>query len=180
MSHLSQALLIGRYPLTESSLIVCWSTAEHGLIRTAARAALKPKTAFHGRLDLFVSAEIRWAEAKRGDLHSLAEVQWSAARLGLRQSYDRVLAATYLVRLVEMLVEPEAPIPAVHQLLTQALDYLDTHEPRLALVERFELRLAEEMGLGGAPGRAVAALQSSVQKALPVQRRQLLARLKAS
>jgi DNA repair protein RecO (recombination protein O) len=178
MSVVSPALLIGRLRLSDTSLIVHWSTPEHGLLKTVARGALQPKSAFAGRLDLFVSAEIRWTVSRKTDLHTLAEVQWQNPRLGLRQSYDRVLAATYLVKLVEMLVEPEAAVPEIHELLIKALDYLEGKEPSLALIERFELRLAEDLGMGGATGRPIAMLQSSVQRALPVQRSQLLQRLK--
>jgi DNA repair protein RecO len=177
MSDLSTAVLIGRSRLSDSSLIVHWCTPEHGLIKTVAKAALQPKSAFYGRLDLFVSAEIRWAPSRRSDLHTLAELQWQSSRLQLRQSYDRVLAATYLVKLIEMLVEPQAAIPSIHELLCKALDYLDGKEPSQALLERFELRLAEELGMGGGSGRPIAQLQASVQRALPVQRRQLLTRL---
>jgi DNA repair protein RecO (recombination protein O) len=177
MSVVSPALLLGRLRLSDSSLIVHWSTPEHGLIKTVARGALQPKSAFFGRLDLFVSAEIRWVSSRKSDLHTLAEVEWQNPRMGLRESYDRVLAATYLVKLVEMLVEPEAGVPEIHELMLKALDYLEHKGPTLALIERFELRLAELLGMGGAPGRPIATLQASVQRALPVQRRQLLQRM---
>jgi DNA repair protein RecO (recombination protein O) len=176
MSELSTALLIGLQRLTDTSLIVHWSTLTHGLIKTVAKGALQPRSPFAGRLDLFISAEIRWTPSRKSDLHSLAEVQWQTPRLGLRQSYDRVLAASYLVKLVELMVEPQAPVPTIHELLEKAIDYLQDRDPSLALIERFELRLAEDLGLAG-PGRAIAHLQASIQKALPVQRRQLLARI---
>jgi DNA repair protein RecO (recombination protein O) len=180
MSALSSAVLIGRSRLSDTSLIIHWSSPEHGLIKTVAKGALQPKSAFYGQLDLFITAEIRWVAARRSDLHTLAEVQWQNPRLQLRQSYDRVLAATYLVKLMEMLIEPEAPVPSIHELLGKALDYLDGKEPSLALIERFELRLAEELGMGGGSGRPISQLQASVQRALPVQRRQLLQRLRSS
>ena len=67
------AILIGRYKLTESSLIVHWCSPELGLFKTVAKGALRPKSAFAGRLDLFISSEIRFARAKTGDLHTLAK-----------------------------------------------------------------------------------------------------------
>lgn len=169
----SSAILIGRHRLTESSLIVHWCTADHGLLKTVAKGALRPKSAFAGRLDLFVSADIRWTHSRTGDLHTLAEVALTEPRLHLRDSYLRVLAATYLVRLMEMMVERETPVPEIHELLQKALDYLVTHEPSPALIERFELRLADALGLSGSPARPIAALQAVVHKALPVQRAQL-------
>lgn len=169
----STAILIGRHTLTETSLIVHWCSAELGLFKTVAKGALRPKSAFAGRLDLFVSSEIRFTRSHKSDLHTLAEAEWTEPRLTLRTSYSRVLAATYLVKLVEMMVERETPLPAVHDLLEKALDYLNTHEPSRALIERFELRLAEDLGVSTPQGKAAVALQMAVHQALPEQRRQL-------
>ncbi len=175
----TSAILIGRYKLTETSLIVHWCSAEVGLLKTVAKGALRPKSAFAGRLDLFVSAEIRFARSRTGDLHTLTEAQWTEPRIHLRDSYLRVLAATYLVKLVEMMVERESPLPFIHELLTKALDYLNTHEPSQPLIERFESRLAEDLGVSTPTAKAAVSLQMAVHHALPVQRRQLLDRLRA-
>ena len=174
----TEAILIGRTRYSETTLIVQWCCPEMGLFRTIAKGALRPKSPFAGILDLFVTAEIRFARAKTGDLHTLAEARWTNPRLGLRQSYGRVLAATYLVKLIALVVEPHAPIPAIYELLTKALDYLADHEPSRAFVERFELRLAEDLGLVGvgvsALGESARAIEESFHRRLPVQRRQLL------
>lgn len=172
------AILIGRSRYSETSLIVQWCCPEMGLFRTIAKGALRPKSPFASQLDLFVSAEIRFTKARTGDLHTLTEAHWTQARLGLRQSYGRVLAGTYLVKLVSMVVEPHAPIPAIHELLTKALDYLNDHAPSLALIERFELRLAEDLGLvgefGAAVGESARAIEENFHRRLPIQRRQLV------
>lgn len=174
----TEAILIGRTRYSETTLIVQWCSAEQGLFRTIAKGALRPKSAFAGLLDLFVSADISYTHSRSSDLHTLVEAHWQNPRLGLRSSYGRVLAATYLVKLVSLVVEPHAPIPAIHDLLIKALDYLNDHDPSRALVERFELRLAEDLGLvgEGAPfgGQAAHAIEDSFHRRLPVQRRQVL------
>lgn len=174
----TEAILIGRTRYSETTLIVQWCSAELGLFRTIAKGALKPKSAFAGLLDLFVSADICFLPPRTGDLHTLMEAHWQNPRLGLRSSYGRVLAATYLVRLIGLVVEPHAPIHAIHELLTKALDYLNDHDPSRALIERFELRLAEDLGLVGETGasghEAARAIEESFHRRLPVQRRQVL------
>jgi hypothetical protein len=98
--------------------------------------------------------------------------------LGLRQSYGRVLAATYLVKLIALVVEPHAPILGIYELLTKALDYLNDHDPSRAFVERFELRLAEDLGLVGekavSVGESARAIEENFHRRLPIQRRQVL------
>lgn len=174
------AILIGRHTLTETSLIVHWCSADLGLFKTVAKGALRPKSSFAGRLDLFVSSELQFTRSQKSDLHTLVETQWTEPRLTLRTSYLRVLAATYMVKLVEMMVERETPLPAIHELLEKALDYLNTHEPSRALIERFELRLAEDLGVSTPQGKAVVALQMAVHQALPTQRRQLWQRMEST
>lgn len=176
----TNAILIGRHTLTETSLIVHWCSPEFGLFKTVAKGALRPKSSFAGRLDLFVSVEIRFVHSHKSDLHTLAEAEWADPRLNLRTSYLRVLAATYLVRLIELMVERETPLPAIHELLEKALNYLNDHEPTKRLIERFELRLAEELGVSAPTGKAAVALQMAVHQALPTQRRQLWQRLEAA
>lgn len=174
----TEAILIGRSRWSETSLIVHWCAPDLGLFRTMAKGALRPKSAFQGVLDLFVSADICYSPAKKGDLHTLTEAHCLNPRLGLRASYGRVLAATYLVRLLALAVEPHAPIPALHELLGRALDYLNDHDPSLAVLERFELRIAEDLGLvggKGAPGsEAARILEDHLHKRLPAQRAQVL------
>lgn len=177
----TEAILIGRSRFSESTLIVHWCCPHLGLFRTIAKGALRPKSPMAGLVDIFVTAEIGFTHARSGDLHTLTEIRWTQPRLGLRQSYGRVLAATYLVKLVSLVVEPHAPIPVIYDLLSKALDYLSDHDPSRALVERFEHRLAEDLGLvipgesgQAAPGEAARAIEDNFHRRLPVQRRQLL------
>jgi DNA repair protein RecO (recombination protein O) len=174
----TEAILLDRKPWRESSLIVHWSAPEAGLFKTMAKGALRPKSPFAGRLDLFVSAEVRFVRSRTGDLHTLAEAQWTTPRLGIRESYDRVLAATYFAKLIAQVVERETPIPAIHDLLAKALDYLATHDPSPDLVARFENRLACELGIAGEGERNGGGLiEEAFHRHLPVQRGQLMKRL---
>ncbi|MBB5034450.1 DNA repair protein RecO [Prosthecobacter vanneervenii] len=171
----TEAILIGRTRYAESSLIVHWCSPDVGLFKTIAKGALRPKSPFSGVLDLFVSADLRFVRSKSSDLHTLAEARWTHPRLGLRESYGRVLAATYLVKLVSLVAESGSPIPEIHDLLVKALDYLAAKDPVPALITRFEQRLAEILGIipGGDSGMASAAIEDSFHRKLPVQRRQL-------
>lgn len=152
----SRATLLRKYPLGETSLILVWCTAGHGLVRTAAKGARGPKSPFAGKLDLFFETEIAWQPARRGDLHALREVVVESHRLGLRERYPRTLAASYFTSLLELVAETETPIPELHALLIKALDWLTDHEPTAAAITRFEDRVAAILGLvaSGQPGAA--------------------------
>ncbi|HUF62736.1 MAG TPA: recombination protein O N-terminal domain-containing protein [Verrucomicrobiales bacterium] len=168
----STGTIIGLHPLTETSLIVVWCSAEAGIVRTAAKGARRPGSAFAGKLDLFFEAEFSYALSRRGDLHGLREVQLRDPRLGLRESYVRTLSAAYFVRLIELVAEPEHPIPGLHDLLGRGLGYLTRSDPTLRALHHFEAQLAEQSGMGGAASPAQVIRESYGR--LPAQRDELL------
>ena len=171
----TEAILIRTTRLTDSSLIVHWFTENEGLLKTVAKGALRPKSAFAGKLDLFFSGEIGVAFARKGDLHILREVAISQWRQGLRRQYATTLMAGYFCQLVEAAVEPGHKDPPLHDLLRRALDHLDAHEPSLKALRHFERQLAEILGVSGA-GSGEDALRSHIGK-LPSARKEILERL---
>ncbi len=140
-------------PLGEHGLIICWCTAAHGIIRTAARNARKPGSDYTGRLDLFHECEMLFTPARSGDLHALGSVNLVNPRLGLRKDLARLRLASYMARLLLATVEPGSAAAgseedaAWHKLMAAALDYLEQSQPRAAILHRFERRLAELHGL---------------------------------
>jgi DNA repair protein RecO (recombination protein O) len=168
------AILINRTRLTETSLIVHWCSVDAGLFKTVAKGALRPKSPFAGRLDLFVTCEVVMVRSPKSDLHILKEVHLIEPRLGLRNSYLRVLAATYFCKLIELVAERETPLADVHDILQLALDHLNSHEPSTRLVLRFENKLCEHLGLGTVEQGGAALLHDVFHKPMPPQRKQLL------
>lgn len=176
----SHGILIRRSPLTETSLIVHWCTLEHGIIRTAARGARRPGSPFAGKLDLFYSADLAWSPSRRSDLHTLRDVSVTSFRHAFRQSWLRVLCASYFVRLIEFTAEPDTPIEGQFHLLQRALQYLETNDPNLTAVLFFERELASILGIHGEPGTPPIAAIGKVYHRIPPQRDPLLLRLTPS
>ncbi|MEM9283297.1 MAG: DNA repair protein RecO [Verrucomicrobiota bacterium] len=143
----TKGTLIRRSPLTESSLIVHWCSEEYGIVKSVAKGARRPKSPFAGKLDLFYRCEIELHEAKKSDLHILKELTVTSPRLGLRKSYLQTVAASYFVRLIDRVAEPETPIPEVADLLERGLDYLDQKEVTVKAVDHFETQLAQILGI---------------------------------
>jgi DNA repair protein RecO (recombination protein O) len=141
------AILIRRSRLTETSLIVHWCSARHGIMKTVAKGALRPKSKFHGRLDLFFDAEIELVRSRRSDLHILRELAVTNPRVGIRSTYSRTLAASYFVQLLETVCERETPIDDLYDLLRRAVDFLDTTDPDRKAVLHFEHELTRLLGL---------------------------------
>lgn len=143
----ARGTLIRRSPLTETSLIVHWCTHENGIVKTVAKGARRPKSPFAGKLDLFYLCEIEVHPAKKGDLHILKELKLERPRLGLRKNYLQTLAASYFVKLVDRVSEPETPLPEIADLLDRGLNFLEDNDADWRAVNHFEKQLAQFLGV---------------------------------
>jgi DNA repair protein RecO (recombination protein O) len=144
------------------------------LIKTVAKGALRPKSAFAGRLDLFLTADLGYVESRRSDLHTLREAEVTRHRFGLRDAWVRVLAASYFVQLLEQVAERATPIPELFDLLTRALDYLESHDPDRRAVLHYERELARALGIQSATGGTAIEGLRHVYHVVPTQREKLL------
>jgi DNA repair protein RecO (recombination protein O) len=174
--HSTEATVIRLTRLTETSLIVHWFSESHGLVKTVAKGARRPKSPFAGQIDLFFGGEIAFALARSGELHSLREVSIRNWREGLRRSYTSTLLASYCCQLLESAVEPEHPEPGLHQLLIRALDHFEAKPPTLRALYHFETELAKLLGIFQASCPAEVSLRDALGT-LPAARRDLLERL---
>jgi DNA repair protein RecO (recombination protein O) len=152
-------------------------TRDHGKLKTMARGALRPKSAFAGVLDLFFETEIAFLRSSRSELHTLREVSLRYPFEGLRKDYGRVELAAYFVELLDLATEPEHPVPELYNLLRRALAYLEVNEPNRKALLHFESELARLLGIH-TQGPAVAAL-SRVMHRLPESRRKILDKFSA-
>jgi len=130
----------------ETSLLAVWLTRRHGVVRTLARGAAKPGSPLKGHLDLFHECEITWEPSRRTTLHHLKEARVQETHSGLRQSYSRLLAATYFAQTIEQSSEADSDLGPLHSLLRLALDWLENKDPHRKLVERFERAVLKELG----------------------------------
>lgn len=177
MGETAQGVIMRVIKLTETSLIVRWSTAEHGIIDTVAKGARKPGSPLAGKIDLFFSAEIGWQRARRGKLHHLRECAVRDFREGLRRDYPTTLLAAYCCGLIDQVSEPDHPQPEMHDLLCRALDHLQESGASLRALRHFERELARLHGVGRDRGDAFTEL-ADIGASLPQLRSDLLQRLR--
>jgi DNA repair protein RecO (recombination protein O) len=147
MIESATGIVLRTRPLTETSLIVNWLTAEHGRISTVAKGARRPKSAFAGKLDLCYEAEFTFTRSRRSELHALREVSVREMHAPLRQEMGWLQQAGYAAALIEQTTERETPLPGVHTLLRGLLNHLPNHPPQPRTVYAFELKLLDELGL---------------------------------
>ncbi len=169
----TSAILLRKIKLTESSLIVCWLSSQHGLLKTVAKGARSPKSKFAGRLDLFFECEIDFARSRKSELHILREVSLTHCFEGIRQDYTRVTTGAYFVELLELVTEPGHPAPELYDLLRRALSYLDRNPASQRALVHFERELTRLLGIEHPTVPAAVSLERLYHR-LPQARPQLL------
>ena len=141
------AIALSKFRLSETSLIVTWMTESAGLVRTTARGALRPKSAFAGKIDLYHEALISFQLSARGDLHALREVELVHPFPAGSLPYAATLSAGYFTRWIELVTQPLEPAPALYSLLQRALHYLREGKLKSNGVTHFEGELARLLGI---------------------------------
>ncbi|WP_435895318.1 DNA repair protein RecO [Oceaniferula spumae] len=157
----STGIIIRLTKLTESSLIVHWCTEEHGLIKTVAKGARRPKSTFAGKIDLFFEAEINWVRSRKTELHTLRELSVTNYRESLRKRYADTVAASYFGELLAHVVELDHPEPELFDLLRRGLGYLAGQGADLRGVLHFEHELARIMGIAHSRTSAALAIEQA-------------------
>src|SRR5450432_4141156 len=134
----TNAILLRKRKLSDTSLIVSWCTESLGRIETVARGARRPKSVFAGTLDLFFEAEIQIKRSRKSNLHTLTEAVLRNPFAGIRESYQRMQTASYFVEWVEISTEPEHPAPELYHLLQRAFGFLNRELATARAVRHFE------------------------------------------
>ncbi len=170
MQH-ARGIILRLTKLSDTSLIVTWCVEGHGIIRTVAKGARRPKSAFAGNIDIFYLAELHWVESNRSELHGLRDLVVEERHEGLRKNYRNTLIASYFVALVESVMEEGIGDDAIFDLLQRALNYVNTQGADRRGFDHFEKQLAKCTGVWDGKRRANLALEDAFGK-LPLIRKQ--------
>jgi len=168
------AILLRRTKLSETSWIVTWFTEAQGKTKTVAKGARQPKSKFAGVLDLFFDCEIQYARSRKSELHQLREAALREPHAGLRLEYSRVALAAYFVELIEVVTEPDHPVPELYDLLRRALGFLNAQPASLRALLHFESELVRLLGIQGQVGVTPAVAIGRAYQRLPKARAGLL------
>lgn len=133
--------------LTETSLIVTWCVEGVGLVKTVAKGARRPKSAFAGRLDLFYTAELSWVPSRKSELGTLKELVVTEYAEGIRKLHKNTMVAGYFSALLEYVMEAGEVEDDVYGLLVRAYHYLAENRVEWKAVVHFEKELAILLGV---------------------------------
>ncbi|MBT5876785.1 MAG: DNA repair protein RecO [Candidatus Latescibacteria bacterium] len=147
----TQAIVLNRYVMGDSSLLVTVYTREFGKIKLVARGARKSKNQRASALEPFTHISITFRHKEQRDLQTLNQVEVVQSYRYLGEDLTRMSYAGAVSELVNRLVIGEEPSVELFDLILQVLDALNREQPVVAelLFWGFQLRFA--MSFGYAP-----------------------------
>ena len=133
-------------PYSRTSHIVTWLMRREGIVVTAAKGAMRPKSFISGQYDLYCTCEVVYYSREHGGVHQLREVSALNLREDLRRSWCGIAAAGYAAALMEGSVVRE-DAPGCYAFLVRTLDELES-DPGSAqvLLERLERQTLDALG----------------------------------
>ena len=108
-------IILRTMPLTETSLIVHWLTPDFGRISTVAKGARRAKSSFHGRVDVFHTADFTFIESRKSDLHILKEIALRETFPALRRDMLLLQRAAYGSALIGLATESATPLAEIYE-----------------------------------------------------------------
>ena len=139
-------IILRTRPLTETSLIVQWLTADAGRISTVAKGARRPKSPFLGKLDLYYEADFTFQRARKSTLHTLREVNLLATHTSLRSDFTALEELARAGRRIERTTEEDAPIPEIFALFKSFVADIAKPPVAISLTISFEIKLLDLLG----------------------------------
>ena len=147
MDERTTGLIFRTRPLTDTSMVVQWLTADFGRVATVAKGAHRPQSPFRGKLDTFFLCDFSFRRSRHSELHTLREVSLVEAHEPLRRDMVKLQQVAYCTALIEQTTEIETPLPTLYPLVTGLVEYVARHTAPAQIIFAFEMKLLTELGL---------------------------------
>lgn len=146
-----RALLLRRFPFSESSLVARVLTRNHGRVHLVARGAFRPRSRYFALLDHFDTLELEWSANPKRELAELRAGEIARRRRALSRSLESYRAGLAMLELAELGSQPGQAEPELFDLLERSLDSLAEPEVDTSrAIVVFELGFLQNHGLAPA------------------------------
>jgi len=143
-----EAILLRRFPYSESSLVVRVFSREHGKTALLARGAYRPRSRFYCVLDHFDTLELEWREQHGRELMELRRGDVLTRRIEISKDLDSYRAGAVVCELVDLACPTGQQEAGTWRRLLLCLDELaQRSRPPWEAAVSFELGFLEEHGL---------------------------------
>jgi DNA repair protein RecO (recombination protein O) len=145
-SEKATAIVLRVVDFSESSLVVTLYSREFGKLGALAKGAKRLKSPFESALDLLALCRIVFLRKTSDVLDLLTEAKLLRRFRPAGRDLHRLYAGYYVAELLRDLTDEDEPHPELFDLADETLAALNSSEPVLRRVIRFELGLLRELG----------------------------------
>ncbi|MBI4550375.1 MAG: DNA repair protein RecO [Candidatus Omnitrophica bacterium] len=142
----TEALVLRAFKFRETSLITTFLTADFGKIKAISKGVRKENSTALSQYEPFSHVRITFYEKTKSDIHFLSECYLVRYFTKLRQNFEKISWASYLVDLVDSVLPIQEKNSLPFSLLLESLQRMEECEPA-RLVPAFEIKLLADTGL---------------------------------
>ncbi|NQT22549.1 MAG: DNA repair protein RecO [Candidatus Omnitrophica bacterium] len=143
----TDAILLKKTQLRETSLIIDFFTEESGKIKGVLKGVRCPEPQFGALYEVFTLDRIVFYEKKNKDLFIISQCELIDFFPELRESLEKLGYASYFTELIDLAVESGEKNKAIFKLLLDSLRILSEPGSAKRLTRVFEIKLLKELGL---------------------------------
>jgi DNA repair protein RecO (recombination protein O) len=151
--HVSEAFILGTYPLREKDRIVSFLTRDAGKKRGVARGARNPRSQFAGLLEPMTEATVTYFEKEDRELVSIDSLDAIRPSFPLSKELDRALLVSALAESLQTFVSDSDPAEPFYRLARHVLDALFEGASAEAARAYFDVWVLKLSGLFPAPSQ---------------------------
>ena len=144
----SEAVVIRKQDLRETSLIITFYTKDFGKIKGIVRGVRGPHAQYGGgSLEIFAYDEIVFYERKKSDIFTVSQCDLIEFFNPIRQSLERLAYATYIIELLDSVTGLSDKNTEVFDLLLNSVKLLSGEASAKRVARIFEIKLLGLLGL---------------------------------
>ncbi|MCH2100990.1 MAG: DNA repair protein RecO [Planctomycetes bacterium] len=145
--HESLAIVLRRWPYSESSQVVHLLTPHAGLVPALAKGSNKLQSGQAGVLDTYSLIRVYYSEKRDRDLRTLTRCELLDRFSSLSRRVDALNAAALLAELAELAAPPDTPSSEAYLFLVESLQALNQGAQGTSFLVPRLLRASELLGL---------------------------------
>lgn len=136
----SQAIIIKRQDLRETSILATFFTKDYGKISGVVKGARGTLNRTYNALELFSLSEIVFYKRRRGNLYTVSQCDLLDYFKEIRKDYSRVIHATYFVDLLNAVTSCEDKNEELFELILRTLGVLNQEKDPDAIKNIYEIK----------------------------------------
>jgi DNA repair protein RecO (recombination protein O) len=140
----TQGINLRHHALGEADRIISIFTRDHGLVRAVAKGIKKTTNRFGGRMEPLFCNSLQLRQGR--NMETIVSADTVRSFGGLRTDFDRLAFGLYLAEVLNGMLPPSMPQPAIYDLFVSTLAMLETLERPDLIALWFQLQLLTEVG----------------------------------